>query len=603
MAYIPAYSYPCLASDSSGSNIYLAGVSSSVSGQLQVYTIDLTNINSPAATLLSSQTSTVFWSSSAPKACLSYAGNTASTNNPFLVQQFGPQNYFTNVFPNGTIEIPANFQGIGFQSNKLYSLSGAVGGLNWVTAVANVSSITTNSPWTGLRFNASSIVDSTRDFLLSAYPASNPLLSVGAYVASGNTPAQGYHIVFDKAGSGIVFTTLDSAAPIASSLDRVLTLSNPQSVDMSGNTLTNNAFSLTMASVGYILDRASDGSTVLYSINPSQSNKLQRVNVSGNVPAFSTNMVGTAAGSKIVTYGAANSGAVVFNSFDPAAGTWTGPGLVKPATSNSPSPSSGGNNNGGNYTGGDNGSSSKAPLGAIIGGVVGGLVVIALVAFLFLRHRRAAKKSTLAAPGSATSAAHAGGAPTSLYTDPSKMHNPAATPLMDQNYVLHQQQLAMAQNQQYQQQYQQQQQVPYQQQQQYNPHLSYLPQDQPKQDIYSSVSAIQVPQVSSPMIFQPQAQPQVQQEAYNYTPPTLIPHPQPQSPNIFQPQAETSPHHAYSQASYGSPSGASVAAVGGHGTPQTPPVSQTYAPSAQTSAHIPASPQYIAPPSGDHYAA
>ncbi|KAF8929340.1 hypothetical protein BGZ58_009018, partial [Dissophora ornata] len=212
--------------------------------------------------------------------------------------------------------------------------------------------------------------------------------------------------------------------------------------------------------------------------------------------------------------------------------------------------------------------SSSAPIGAIIGGVVGGLVVIALVAFLFIRSRRASGKTSGAANVQ----------PQGANQDPSKM-NPATAPLMEQNYVLQQQQQAVAQNQQLQ--YQQQQQ------QQFNPHLSYMP---PQQDIYSAqpLTTVPVQQQAQPKIFQPQAQ-----EPYNYTPPTLIPQsqPQPQQPNIFQAQ-ESSPQNHYSQAGYMSPTSAA--------TPQTPG-SQPYTPTHSN--NTAASPQYIAPPNGDGYAA
>lgn len=92
-------------------------------------------------------------------------------------------------------------------------------------------------------------------FDISSFPTTSALLSVGTYVASSNTPAQGYHIVFDTKGAGVIYTALDSAAPLATSLDRVLTLSSPTPVDMGGITLTSSAISLTMANVGYILDK------------------------------------------------------------------------------------------------------------------------------------------------------------------------------------------------------------------------------------------------------------------------------------------------------------------------------------------------------------
>lgn len=98
-------------------------------------------------------------------------------------------------------------------------------------------------------------------FIISNYPTANPLLSVGTFVSSSNTPAQGYHVVFDKSGGGSFFTTLSSAAPIISTQDRVQTLASPQDVDMGGVKLTTNALSVTMTAAGYILDRVTYSSS------------------------------------------------------------------------------------------------------------------------------------------------------------------------------------------------------------------------------------------------------------------------------------------------------------------------------------------------------
>ncbi|KAG0312715.1 hypothetical protein BGZ99_009310 [Dissophora globulifera] len=557
MSAIPSYSTPCLAPDATGTNVYLVGVPASSEGRLEVTLVNLANLNSPTGTLIGTQTAVSFWSSSAQKTCFPYGGNQASTNNPVFVAQFGPQSYFTNAYPNGTIDLPANFPSVGLVSNKLFSLSGAVGGLNWVTALSNATAADTNSPWTGLRFNATSIVSSSRDFVLTNYPTSNPLLSVGTYVASSNTPAQGYHIVFDSPNHGSLYTTLDSAAPIVSSVDRILSLSSPQSVDMSGIVLTSNAFSLTMAGVGYILDMASDGTTVLYSINPSKATKLQAVAVAGNVPPFATTMAAASVGNKIVTYSTSNNGAVAFNSFDTVALGWSGAGLVKPTAP----PPSGSNT--------DGSGSSKHSVGGIVGGVVAGVVVIALIVFLFIRHRRKSTK---------TVEVHTAVPAQPVHSDQGKVPNTIAVPLMEQNYVLQQQQQAMVQNDQYQ--YQQQ---------AYNPHHSYIPQ---QHDVYSAqpMSPIPVEHATSPVIFQPQM---AGQEAYNYTPPTFIPQPQEDQPKIFQPHggSEASPQLHYAQEGYVMPPTSTPLA----------PASQSYTPTA--SSHTAGSPQYIAPSNGEGYAA
>ncbi|KAF9358209.1 hypothetical protein BGX34_009029 [Mortierella sp. NVP85] len=545
MSYLPSYPYPCLAAHTSPSTVFLVGVPPATEGRLEIYTVNLANANSPVATFYGNQTRDAFWSSAAAKICLSYPGNTASTNNPLLIIQFGEKSYFTNLFPNGNINIPTNFLNIGFVSNKLFSLSGAVGSFNWFTAVTNASSTTTNSPWTGLRFNATDVYESSRDYIISNYPNPNPILSVGTYVASSNTPAQGYNVVFDRSGGGSIYTALSSAAPIVTTQDRILTLSTPQTVDMGGVKLSNNAISTTMVGSGYILDKMSDGSTRLYSINPAKSNKLETVAVNGNVPMFASNMAVTTMGNSIVTYGSAGGNAII-NVFDTVSLTWSGQNLVAPPAPNTP-PAAGGSD----PTNPDGGSKS-APLGAIIGGVVGGLALIALIAFLVIRSRR--KPKTKAAVQQAPN---------------NGQNNAAAAPPVDPNYALQQQQQAMVQTQpvQYQQQQflQQQQQFPPQQQ-QYNPHQSvYLPQQQP---LYA------VPdKTAPPVIFQPVTQPQ---EGYNYVPPTL-----------FQP-AETSPPTKYSQDVYVPP------------TPYTPS-SHTYTPT--TTSATPASPQYLPPGHRDDYAA
>ncbi|KAF9997525.1 hypothetical protein BGZ79_008789 [Entomortierella chlamydospora] len=552
---IPAYSNACLAPDSTGLNVYLIGVPTSNEGRLEMYSVSLSNINSPTAAFVTNYTDSSYWSSSAPKFCLAYTGSPNTINSPIMVYQLGPRSYATNMFPNGTVERAGNFNEIGFVSNKLFSFTGAVNNLDWATGFTNTTFQGTGSSWTGARFNASHITDSSLDWDLSIFPSQTPLLSVGTYVASDNTPAQGYHVVFDQNGAGMVYTALSTATLISDTpTDRVQTLSSPQKVDMSGYSLSKLAVPVTMLGVGYILDRAPDGSTMLYSIAPGQSAKLQFVTVSGNVPSFSSNMAAAAVASKIVIYGASNNGAVSFNSFDPVTSSWTGPGLVKaynpPSQTSSPfSPSQG----------------SKTNVAAIAGGVVGGLVVIALVAFLFFRSRRNSRTTQANAPPA--------------YQDPGKAPNPASVPLMDQDYT-QQQQIQQVQMQQ-----------------QYNTHQSYVPQSQ---SIYTS-QPITVQQQASPVFFQPQSQLQhLPQESYSYVPPTSIPQLQ-QQPMIFQPQtSETNPQNNYGQVAYATPQ-TPVSQLNVPAGQQHTSTNQPHTPTDLYYTSQPANPQYIDPSS--HYAA
>ncbi|KAF8977819.1 hypothetical protein BGZ46_007096 [Entomortierella lignicola] len=540
---VPLFSNGCIAPDRSGSAVWLVGVSPASEGNLQAYSINLLNISSPTAILIGNQTANGFWSSTAPKACFNYPGNTANPSSPIMIQQFMPLSYFANIYPNGSMSDPLNVPGRGFVSPKTYSLSGAVGNLNWFTTMVNYTYVDTGSPWSSLRLNATEGLNSSQDFLLSQYPTSTPLVSVGTYVPSSNTPAQGYTVVFDGNGGGKIYIATSSASPINTDLDRVMTLTYIQDVDMNGNTLSTQSIPLTMIGVGYFLDMAPDGSTVLYSINPGQSPKLQRVSIQGSVPPFSPSMAATVMNTQIITYGASSSGAATttFNAFDTVAGSWSGPGLVAayvPSTTSKgisqPSPTNGGDSGNGSSK------SSSTPIGAIVGGIVGGLVVIALIAFFFVRRNR--RNSTKAAALSANNV------------------NNGVTPQLQQNMVPVQQPLAQNQ---YQPQLQQ----------QYNPNQQFG-------QVNYSPSNVVASQQQPPVIFQSQQHGVDQsQRPYSYVPPTLTALPQQQQqPSIFQPQVDGTSNGSYNQGVY-SPSTA---------TPQTPytPLSQAHSPGSS------ASPQY-----------
>jgi len=90
--------------------------------------------------------------------------------------------------------------------------------------------------------------------ILSVYPTDRPLLSVGTFEPKAGGTGSGYHTVFDSDGSGMAYSAVASSAPYNQSGDRILTLANPQKVDMSGITLTVRAIPVTMNNVGYILD-------------------------------------------------------------------------------------------------------------------------------------------------------------------------------------------------------------------------------------------------------------------------------------------------------------------------------------------------------------
>jgi hypothetical protein len=87
------------------------------------------------------------------------------------------------------------------------------------------------------------------------FTTTDPLLTVGTYTVSPAPPGPGSLIVFDKAGTAMIFPTL-SVATIPTT-DTWTTLLAPQSVNMNGIKLTAAAFYANMGSGAYILDRVS----------------------------------------------------------------------------------------------------------------------------------------------------------------------------------------------------------------------------------------------------------------------------------------------------------------------------------------------------------
>lgn len=563
---IPTFTNPCIASfvTKGSTQVYLAGVSDVTNGQLEVYTVDIVNIQTPVSTRVVSSPNPLYWKNNAPKACSTYPGDTSASTAALHFQQFGPfTSYDSNILTNGTVETPSRFDGYAWVSPKNYAIVGHAGPIAFAAALTNQTTLATSSPWVGIRLNGTSGLDGTMNAKLTSYPVSTPLLSLGTYTPSTVAPARGYLTVFDNAGSGRVYATTgyDKSNPLITDL---LGLGISQTVDMNNIKLTPDAIAVNIGTAGYILDKATDGTTIVYSINPGQSNKLQVVTTTGDVLPFSANIAATSQNSQIITYRVDGTTAS-FNSFDTTTGKWAGIGLKAP----SPKPSTGspGGSNGGSGNGSGNSTSGSedkggAPIGAIVGGVVGGLIVIALIAFLFVRHRRQKKKKVDApvvptyyaetsqqsgtAPGAAAAVLQS---PTPVYQE---------SPFVAAAQFKPQQQQFQPQPQQQQFQPQQPQQFQPQQQQQFQPQQQQQFQPQQLQQL-------------QPLVFQQQQQVQPQQAQPGYAdprlsynpysaapgqPPIVQQQPTGQPPNIFQPhQSVYSISPAHSQQAYVYPPG------------------------------------------------
>ncbi|KAF9131196.1 hypothetical protein BGW39_002102 [Mortierella sp. 14UC] len=568
---VPLYTYPCITPSATG-DLLLLGISSTNEGTLIIHKVDVSNINTPLTTPYATQTNTLEWTSKAPTACFPYPANAPSVA---FFAQFGPLTRFANIRGANSIEGAINFPATAFQSPKQFSFVGSTSPFNFFHAYTNKTFSTTGSAWTGARFNATNSLYSFQSYFSTQVPTGLPMLSLGTFTPGSTS---GYNIFFDSYGTGTIYTTTLNTQPVVVTIDTdLVTLAKGQDVDMGGVKLSESAIPVTMNNVGYILDKAPDGSTVVYSINPSQSAKLRVISSSSDVPAFSTVQSATAVGSKLVVYGVSNYSSVFFNSFDTSSGTWTGPNLIKAA----------------------NPSGSGSNMGAIIGGIVGGLVVIALIAFFIIRKRRNGGKSA-AVP-----------APTTSYQDPGKFGNaaappPPATPPTQQVYTLPQQQ---------------QQQGAYHQHQQpaYDPHQGHLPptshyqMPQPNPAIYQQQQPYD-PNLSQQQHYDPNLI-QQQQQPYAYTPPIFVPQEQqqqqhlPTTPVIFQPQSTSGSSPTYTQAMY-SPSNTVTIASEHPQTPVTPSSQTTHLMSeyqhlpqqqlynklqAVPPMPVPSNPQYIGP--------
>ncbi|KAK3835198.1 MAG: hypothetical protein JOS17DRAFT_814798 [Linnemannia elongata] len=367
MSYpVPVYPQPCMAADEDNNALYLLGVSTTGIGKIESSYVSLANINSPAIKALGSQTDVNSWSTNAPKACFIYPAD-VHPNSPVMLVQYGAFKTFMSIMDaTGQFSQATLFVGTAFMSPRQFALVGESGDFAWFVAQTNVTDPVTKSNWYGVRLNFTTGLGSFIDPNVGVIPTSTPLLSVGTYGSTAATAWQGNNVIFDTQGGGYIYPTVGSLDQVS----HVITQSAAKLVAMNGISLTANSVPVTMEGTGYILDKAADGSTAVYSITPTQSSTLQRVTRTGGAPPFNPSMVAVACNKLIVTYSMVNTTTAYFNTFDTTTNTWAGLGLVG-------SPDSSGS-----------GSKSSTSLGAIIGGVVGGLVVIALVALLFIRNRR-----------------------------------------------------------------------------------------------------------------------------------------------------------------------------------------------------------------------
>ncbi|KAF9342744.1 hypothetical protein BGX34_007732, partial [Mortierella sp. NVP85] len=151
---VPSFENACIAPAATGSSdVWLVGVTGSA-GRLDAYIVNLANLYAPSAKFIAANVDNVAWTALAQRGCYPFTNTRNDPNSPVLMQQFGILSYTTHVYPNGTITGPAYFTNATFVSPKMFSLSPAVDGTNWFTALMNKRTTTTDSRWTGIRWHS-----------------------------------------------------------------------------------------------------------------------------------------------------------------------------------------------------------------------------------------------------------------------------------------------------------------------------------------------------------------------------------------------------------------------------------------------------------------
>ncbi|KAF9537082.1 hypothetical protein EC957_008876 [Mortierella hygrophila] len=388
---IPVYNQACLATDSSSTapSFYLVG--SNLPGSLEVNYIN--NPDATTYTQVANKSDQSSWTPTAAKLGIK-------------IVQFGSGTTYMALAQTSNIVSSANsFRDSGFISPKLFSWSGKAQDFDMFTVVTNET--VTNAPkpgmWGNVMMNFQVAGTSLLSYDMTHDPVAvdNALLAVGTYGDSFGSISHGYTIVFDKAGKGQIFTATGNLLATVTNNIPALTLGIPESVKMSEISLTVDAIPITMGTTAYILDKADNGTTVIYSINPSTSTTLNRVYNTGDSLQFTNNMAAAALNNQLLTY-SVNRNVASFNVFDVATSSWSGAGLVSaPVSGPTSSPTAA--------------TSSPTSMGAIAASAVGGLFLIAIAVLLFVRCRRRRQRQNRQKCMERTDFAHLQGPEANMY--------------------------------------------------------------------------------------------------------------------------------------------------------------------------------------------
>ncbi|KAF9911644.1 hypothetical protein EC991_002762 [Linnemannia zychae] len=199
----------------------------------------------------------------------------------------------------------------------------------------------------------------------------DPLLTVGTFASNSGLRGTGSLVVFDKLGAGVVYRTSTKLnSTVTQGPLYKINLQELQAVNMDSIKLTKDAIYASINTGAYILDKAEDGTIATYFIDPSISNNLQRVLTLNRPPLFPSAMAATASGSVIILYAALNDGQARLHFLNTTSKEWDKPYVSIPEPDPTSSPPAGNN------------------IAAVVGGAIGGVALLAITAYLFMRHRR-----------------------------------------------------------------------------------------------------------------------------------------------------------------------------------------------------------------------
>ncbi|KAG0378644.1 hypothetical protein BGX24_003258 [Mortierella sp. AD032] len=316
---LPAFRQACLVPDHTYRSVYLIG--SSNPGSLDVYYINLANVNAAKITLQTQETTTKQWNPDLPKYCfLPHDGGTGSSSVTAI--QLGSQGADNTYM--------ATFDDRAKSAGRVFPIPGIASATTRALAVSGMYSdkqmlsVYTNGSWVGLRVD---LKDPGSFSISGAFNVSieTPLVAVGTYMYHGSNRTAGYSIVFNSQGGGTVYKASGEAQDPKSFL-ALEELKDSNKLNMTGIELTNSSVPVSRFQTAYIVDKSKSNTIVVYAITPQTNNMtLTEVKVSsGSIPQYdgSGSMAATYVKDSIVVYTLASNNAPSIYVFDTNAGNW-----------------------------------------------------------------------------------------------------------------------------------------------------------------------------------------------------------------------------------------------------------------------------------------